>query len=304
LYNAGYFLLRKRGPQTMRKNGRRSFGDDLRATQDDKAVFRLIFIALAVLPFLWMISTSLKGTGEQLFTMPPQWIPQSPTLENYASVWTQLPFLQFVLNSAMVTLIATVFNLLNATLAGVVLSRVAFKGKSLLNGLILATMFIPFQVLMIPLYKTVLSLGLLDYGGRLGLWIALALPFCVSGFGVLMVKQAMDELPVAYSEAATLDGANLWQQLVFVTIPLLQPTLVTLGIFSFIAVWGDFLWSSLLTNEPETLTLTTGLVQLQGQFGSDWRLISAGTLLMLIPSLSFFLVMQRYLIAPTDGRKG
>jgi len=265
---------------------------------------RIGFIALAILPFLWMLSTSLKGSGEALFSSPPQWIPQSPTLQNYVNVWEQLPFLQFLLNSTIVTIIATVLNLLNATLAGVVLSRFDFKGKALLGGLILATMFVPFQVLMIPLYKTVLNLGLLAYGGRLGLWVALSLPFCVSGFGVLMVKQAVDELPIDYSEAATLDGATFWQQLWLVIVPLLQPTLVTLGIFSFIAVWGDFLWASLLTNEPETLTLTTGLVQLQGQFASDWRLISAGTLLMLIPSLGVFLLMQRYLIAPTDGRKG
>ena len=119
----------------MRENKNRSFGfrrfasDWLANQQDDKFFFRLIFIAIAILPFLWMLSTSLKGSGEALFITPPQWIPKDPTLENYARVWTQLPFLHFLLNSAMVTGIATVFNLLNATLAGVVLSRFDFRGK-------------------------------------------------------------------------------------------------------------------------------------------------------------------------------
>ena len=265
---------------------------------------RLVFIALAILPFLWMLSTSFKGSQEALFSSPPQWLPQSPTWEHYQKVWDALPLPQFFLNSLVVTCLASFGNVLNAVLAGMALSRFNFKGKRLFLMLILATMFVPFEVLMIPLYKTVLSLGLTASSGQVPLWIGLALPFCVSGFGILMVKQALDELPSAYEEAARLDGANLWQEIYFVILPLIQPTLVTLAIFSFIAVWGDFLWASLLTNEAQTLTLTTGLVQLQGQFSSDWRQISAGTVLMLVPSLLFFAVMQRYLIAPQGGAKG
>ena len=265
---------------------------------------RSFFILVAVMPFLWMLATSFKGTEEALFTTPPQWIPMHPTLEHYVKVWQQLPMLQFFFNSLVVTTLASFANVLNAVLAGIALSRFNFKGKTFFFALIFATMFVPFEVLMIPLYKTVLNLGLTASAGKIPLWVGLALPFCVSGFGILMVKQAVDELPPYYEEAAVLDGASLFQRIFAVIIPLIQPTLVTLTIFSFIAVWGDFLWASLLTNEPDTLTLTTGLVQLQGQFSSDWRQISAGTILMLLPSLLFFGVMQRYLIQSQGGAKG
>ncbi|MFN7311641.1 MAG: carbohydrate ABC transporter permease [Vampirovibrionales bacterium] len=265
---------------------------------------RTFFILVAVMPFLWMLSTSFKGSEEALFTTPPQWVPLHPTLEHYVKVWQALPMLQFFVNSLVVTTLASFGNVLNAVLAGIALSRFDFKGKTLFFGLIFATMFVPFEVLMIPLYKSVLQLGLTARSGMIPLWIGLALPFCVSGFGILMVKDAVDNLPPYYEEAALLDGASLFQRIFGVIMPLIQPTLVTLTIFSFIAVWGDFLWASLLTNEPQTLTLTTGLVQLQGQFSSDWRQISAGTVLMLLPSLLFFGVMQRYLIQSQGGAKG
>jgi putative chitobiose transport system permease protein len=265
---------------------------------------RTFFILVAVMPFLWMLSTSFKGSEEALFTTPPQWVPLHPTFEHYVKVWQALPMLQFFVNSLVVTTLASFGNVLNAVLAGIALSRFDFKGKTLFFGLIFATMFVPFEVLMIPLYKSVLQLGLTARSGMIPLWIGLALPFCVSGFGILMVKDAVDNLPPYYEEAALLDGASLFQRIFGVIMPLIQPTLVTLTIFSFIAVWGDFLWASLLTNEPETLTLTTGLVQLQGQFSSDWRQISAGTVLMLLPSLLFFGVMQRYLIQSQGGAKG
>jgi putative chitobiose transport system permease protein len=267
-------------------------------------VGRAFFIFVAVMPFLWMLSTSLKGSEEALFTTPPQWVPLHPTAQHYVNVWQSLPMLQFFVNSLVVTTLASVGNVLNAVLAGIALSRFSFKGKTLFFGLIFATMFVPFEVLMIPLYKTVLQLGLSATSGQIPLWVGLALPFCVSGFGILMVKDALDNLPPYYEEAALLDGASLFQRIFGVIIPLIQPTLVTLTIFSFIAVWGDFLWASLLTNEPHTLTLTTGLVQLQGQFNSDWRQISAGTVLMLLPSLLFFGGMQRYLIQSQGGAKG
>jgi putative chitobiose transport system permease protein len=265
---------------------------------------RLLFIVLAVLPFLWMLSTSLKGAAEPLFSLPPQWLPQTPTLAHYLKVWQSLPIVTFALNSLVVTLFATAFNLMNSLGAGIALSRFDFWGKRWINVLVLATMFIPFQVLMIPLYTLVLQLGLtFEAMGRLGLWLGLAIPFAISGFGILMIKQAMDELPKDAEEAAMLDGATLLQTLWHVWIPQLRPTLTTLGLLSFLAVWGDFLWTSLLTNSPETLTLTTGLVQLQGQFSSDWRLISAGTLIMLVPSLAVFALMQRYLVASQGGTK-
>jgi putative chitobiose transport system permease protein len=265
---------------------------------------RTFFILIAVMPFLWMLSTSFKGSEEALFTTPPQWVPLHPTWEHYVKVWQALPMLQFFVNSLVVTTLASFGNVLNAVLAGIALSRFDFKGKTLFFALIFATMFVPFEVLMIPLYKSVLQLGLTARSGTIPLWIGLALPFCVSGFGILMVKDAVDNLPPYYEEAALLDGASLFQRIFGVIMPLIQPTLVTLTIFSFIAVWGDFLWASLLTNEPKTLTLTTGLVQLQGQFSSDWRQISAGTVLMLLPSLLFFGVMQRYLIQSQGGAKG
>jgi putative chitobiose transport system permease protein len=168
-------------------------------------------------------------------------------------------------------------------------------------------MLIPFQVVMLPLFLLVMRLGLTHESGWLAGWLGLALPFAISGFGIFFVREALKTLPPDMMEAAVLDGANAVQRLVYVVVPLLKPTLATLAIFTLLASWGEFLWPSIVLSHQEQFTLPLGLVQLQGQFGSDWRLIAAGTLLSMVPVLVLFVLLQHWFLqsnATDAGVKG
>lgn len=267
-----------------------------------KAVQYFILIVLTILsigPFLWLLSTAVKGQGENIFAYPPRFIPEHFTLENFTTVWKKVPMLQFFINSIVVTLLTIFFNLSLSVLAAYPLARMQFKGQGAILFSILATMMIPFQVLMIPLYLICLKLNLMDSAGLVNGWLGLVLPFAVSGFGIFFVRQALVTLPQELEESAVLDGCNSWQILWHVLLPLIHPTLATLAVFAFMATWGEFLWPSIILSEPTHFTLPVGLVQLQSAFSSDWKLIAAGTLLSMIPVLVFFFSLQRYFITGT-----
>lgn len=255
-----------------------------------------LLVLAAVGPFLWLLSTALKGPGENIFAYPPQFIPQHPTLENFVSVWNKVPMLWFFINSIVVTLLTIFFNITLSVLAAYPLARMRFKGQNAIFFSILATMMIPFQVLMIPLYLICLKLNLTDGAGIVNGWLGLVLPFAVSGFGIFFVRQALVTLPKELEESAVLDGCNSLQILWYVLLPLIRPTLATLAVFAFMATWGEFLWPSIILSEPSHFTLPVGLVQLQSAFSSDWKLIAAGTLLSMVPVLIFFFALQRYFV--------
>jgi len=262
------------------------------------AFWCLVLVSQAVAPVAWLLSTALKSNQEALISIPPQWIPQQPTLENFQAVWNKIPFLAFGLNSFIVAFISTTLNITSALVMGYCLGRYNFVGKPWLNALVLASMFVPFQVTMIPLYLLCLQLGLSEANGIIPLYIALALPFCVSGFGIIYVKNAVASLPIALEESAILEGASFVQLIWHVVMPALKPVLMTAVIFSFLAQWGEFLWPSVLINSPEHMTIPLGLVQLQSQFSMNWRWVAAGTIISLIPSFVFFALMQKALLNP------
>lgn len=267
----------------------------------------LVAVLLAVGPFLWLLSTSFKGAGDDLFATPVVWWPTQPTLANYITVWQKIPFLSYFLNSLVVTLLTVVLNLTLSTLAAYALTCFTFWGRRAWLMLILLTMLIPFQVVMLPLFLLVMRLGLTHESGWLAGWLGLALPFAISGFGIFFVREALKTLPPDMMEATILDGANAVQRLIYVVVPLLKPTLATLAIFTLLASWGEFLWPSIVLSHQKQFTLPLGLVQLQGQFGSDWRLIAAGTLLSMLPVLVLFVLLQGWFLqtnATDAGVKG
>ena len=277
-----------------------------------KAIQYLLLVLLVVIaigPFLWLLSTALKSPEENIFSYPPQFLPANPTLANFGEVWKSLPMAEFFLNSLVVTFLTIFFNLLFSVLAAYPLARMQFKGQQAIFMTILATMMIPFQVIMIPLYLITLKMGLNDTGGlvlnwgdmslSVNSWIGLVLPFAVSGFGIFFVRQAMVSLPKELEESAVVDGCNSVQVLFKVLLPLITPTLATLAVFTFMSSWGEFLWPSIILSDPEHFTLPVGLVQLQGAFSANWRLIAAGTLLATLPIVVFFLVLQRYFVSGT-----
>lgn len=268
----------------------------------------LTLLALAAIgPFLWLISTALKSPGENIFQYPPRLLPAHPTLENFTSVWQQVPMLNYFINSLGVAFLTVFLNLVFSILAAYPLARMTFKGRQAVFYFVLSTMMVPFQVILIPLYLLMLQLGLTDNGSStfslfsvpisFPAWLGLSLPFAVSGFGIFFVRQAFLGLPRDLEESAVLDGCNSFQVLSRVLVPMIKPTLATLAVFSFLSSWGEFLWPSLLLSQPEHFTLPVGLVQLQGAFSANWRLIAAGTSLSMIPIIVFFVILQRYFIA-------
>jgi putative chitobiose transport system permease protein len=257
----------------------------------------VLLVISAIGPFAWLLSTALKSPEENIFSYPPQFIPDNPTLGNFVEVWNAVPMLAYFTNSMVVTLLTVALNIIFSVLAAYPLARMKFRGNSAIFYAILATMMIPFQVIMIPLYLIMLKIGLTDTYGLVNGWLGLVMPFAISGFGIFFVRQALVTLPKELEESAVLDGCNSFQVLTRVLVPLIFPTLATLAIFTFMASWGEFLWASILLSEPTHFTLPVGLVQLQGAFSANWRLIAAGTILAMLPILAFFIALQRYIVS-------
>jgi putative chitobiose transport system permease protein len=258
----------------------------------------LLLIALVmVFPMLWLVSTSFKGPTENLLASPPQLLPQSPTLANYWKVWQDNPFLQYFLNSTVVAFLTVAINLLLCSLAAYPLARLSFKGRETILALIIATIMIPFQVVMIPLYILAVNLGLRNT------YMGLILPYLASAFGIFLMRQAFQSVPKELEEAARMDGCSdlgIWWN---VMIPATRPALVTLGIFVFIGTWGEFLWPLILLDRPERYTLPLGVAKLAGSFSLDWRLIAAGSVLSVLPAILVFVLLQRYIV-PTETGSG
>jgi putative chitobiose transport system permease protein len=257
----------------------------------------LLLTVAAIGPFLWLLSTALKSPGENIFAYPPQWLPEHPTLQNFVAAWNKVPMASFFFNSLVVTALTISANLFLSVLTAYPLARMDFKGRPVAMFIVLASMMIPFQVLMIPMYLICMKIHLTDAYGWLNGWLGLTVPFAMSGFGVFFVRQALVTLPKELEESAVLDGCNSLQTLWYVLLPLIRPTLATLAVFSFMTAWGEFLWPNIVLSDPNHFTLPVGLVRLQSAFSADWKLIAAGTLISILPIVIFFLALQRYFVS-------
>ena len=260
----------------------------------------LLLIAIALimlLPLIWLVSTAFKSADENIFEFPPQFLPATPTLQNFVTVWQQNPFGQYFLNSIIVAVLTVSLNLLFCSLAAYPLARLRFFGRKPLFALIVATILIPFQIVMIPLYVLAVQLGLRNT------YLGLIFPFIASAFGIFLMRQAFLGVPKELEEAARIDGCSelgIWWN---VMIASTRPALVTLAIFVFIGSWSDFLWPLILLDRPEYYTLPLGVARLAGSFSLDWRLIAAGSVISILPVLIFFVVMQQYVV-PTESGSG
>jgi putative chitobiose transport system permease protein len=241
-------------------------------------------------PFLWLLSTALKSARDNIFSYPPNFIPQHPTLDNFFRIFETQPFFQYLGNSVLVAVIAVTLNLTFASLAAYPLARIPFKGRALMFALLLASMMIPFQLLMIPVYQLAISLGLQNT------YVGLVLPHACTAFGVFFMRQALLSVPTAIEEAAIMDGVGRFRIWWHIMLPLVKPSLATLAIFTFIAVWGDFLWPLIIVDQPSLFTLPLGVNRLASAFSLDWRLVAAGAIFSILPILVFFTFTQRYFI--------
>jgi len=256
----------------------------------------LLLIALAMLvPLLWLVSTSLKGPAEDIFTTPPALLPAQPSLEAYRRLFADSPMLTYIRNSAIVSGLAVLANLLFCSLAAYPLARMRFAGRGLVLALVVSTILIPFQVEMLPLYLLMVQLGL-----RNTLW-ALILPQAATAFGIFLLRQSFAGVPVELEEAARIDGCTPLGEWWNVMIPAARADLITLAMFVFIGSWSDFLWALVILGDPNLYTLPLGLQQLSSSFALDWRLVAAGAVVSILPVLALFLGLQRYILPSASG---
>jgi multiple sugar transport system permease protein len=242
-----------------------------------------------LLPFVWMISTSLKRPPE-IFKYPPVWIPSEIAWDNYAKTISAMPFGRFYLNSLIVTASVTALQILVSSLAAFAFARLRFRGREALFLLYLATLMIPFQVTMIPNFILVRWLGWYDT------YQALILPTAFSAFSTFLLRQYFMGIPRDLDEAARMDGASSWRIWWQVILPLSGPVLAALAIFVSLNSWNDFLWPLIITNSVEMRTLPVGLSTFQGQFKVEWNLLMAGSVIAMLPVLIVYIIGQRWFI--------
>ncbi|MFB7616303.1 carbohydrate ABC transporter permease [Kitasatospora sp. NPDC056181] len=247
-----------------------------------------VVLLLVIGPFLWQLSTSLKGPDEDVYTRSPSFIPEHPTFANYAKVADTIPVWTYAANSLVVAAIAIFGNVVGCTLAGYALAKLRFRGSRLVLGLFLATLVLPGEVTIVSQYVTVRSLGLADS------LVGVALPGALAMLNVLLMRTAFAAVPPELDQAALVDGATVWQRLWHIGLPNVRGMLSVIVIFTFIGAWDDFLWPLIVLTDPQKYTLTVGLQYLNGTFSSNPRLIAAGTMIAFLPIVVVFGVCQRF----------
>jgi multiple sugar transport system permease protein len=249
----------------------------------------IILGALAMFfPFLWTFITSITpGAG---FSITPQLWPENPSVEAYATLFTERPFARVVLNSLMLAVITTVVQLFTSATAAYAFSRLPFRGRGIVFAVYLATMMVPLQVLVVPLFAELKAFGLLNtYLGAL-------LPTFASAFGIFLLRQAINQVPRELDEAATLDGAGHFRVFFSIVLPNIKPALATLTIFAFMGSWNSFLWPLIVLRDPELQTLPIALAGLQGQYTTAWDVVMAGSVVSILPMLALYIFAQKYII--------
>lgn len=255
----------------------------------------IVVCLFAVFPFIWMISTSFKPP-EEIYKLPTLF-PENPTLQGYIDTLTKsttnFSFLQWGKNSFIISVCTTVFSLIVSTLGGYGMSRFQFTGKGSLGYVILITQVLPGSLLILPLYIIMINLNLLN--SLIGLVLAyttFSVPFCT-----WMMKGYFDTIPVSLDEAAMVDGCNRIRTFLNVVLPLTKPGLAATGIFSFIAGWNEYLFASQFAQSYDKWTLPVGLASFSGQYTTNWGALMAGSVMVTIPVIVIFLVLQKYLVS-------
>lgn len=248
-----------------------------------------IIVAVTILPFLWMVSSSFKGS-EAIRTIPIRWIPENPSLEGYERVFNMqgFSFTRATLNSLVLSIACTVVAVGSATMAAFVFAKLPFKGSGKLFGLYLATMMIPGTVTMVPNYIILRVLNLLDT------YTGLILPSLANAFGVFLMRQSMMSVNDAYLESAHLDGASLYRIFFQIMLPMVLPTLSTMVLLSFMGSWNSYLWPLIVLTSTDKQTLQVVLGNMNGMYKNNEHVLMAGAVLTILPILVVYLISQKY----------
>jgi len=261
----------------------------------------LILIALAmIVPFLWMLSASIKSDREVFQMNPFVWIPETPKWKNYTDIWTKIPFGKFIENTVFLTIVVTCLQLLTSSFAAYAFGKLNFKYKNLLFMAYLSTIAMPWQVYMVPQFIMMRKMGLNDK------LLAIICLQAFSAFGVFMMKQFYEGIPYELCEAARIDGMSEYKIYSKIMLPLSKPALSTLTIFTFVATWNDYLGPLIYLKTQEKKTIQLGLKMFIGQYSSDYGLIMAGSVISLVPVLIVFMILQKYFVegVASTGLKG
>lgn len=259
----------------------------------------IIITALMLIPFLWMLSASLK-MNKDVFTFPIKWIPDNPRWRNYIDIWTKIPLLTFVKNSTKLTIIVTLLQLLTSSFAAYAFAKMNFKGKNMLFLGYIATIAVPWQAYMVPQFMMMRAWHLNNTH------LAIICLQAFSAFGVFLMKQFYEGVPSELCEAARIDGLTEYGIWFRVMLPLSKPALSTLTIFTFVSTWNDFLGPLIYLTRNELKTIQIGLRMFISQYSAEYGLIMAASVIALIPVLIIFLALQKYFVqgVASTGIKG
>ena len=251
----------------------------------------ILGLVATLLPFFYIMVSSLK-TEAELRKTPPDFFPQAPTLKHYIAILTNedIPIVRNVMNSAVVALSRVFITLFTSSYAGYIFAKYHFKGKNLAFGVILVQIMIPFQVVMIPNYLLIVRFGLID-----SLW-ALIIPSMVDAYGIFMMKQFIESMPGELMDAARIDGASEFGIYSRIILPQMGPPLASLGIFTFMGTWNDYLWPLIVLTSPEKRTIPLLLVWFQTQHSANQGLVLAASILTLLPIFLVYIFLQRWIV--------
>lgn len=260
----------------------------------------LLITACMIVPFLWMLSASVKSNREVFLMDPFVWIPDQPKWDNYIKIWTKIPLLKFVQNTVFLTIIVTLLQLITSSFAAYSFAKLEFKHKNTLFLAYIATIAMPWQVYMVPQFIMMRSMGLND---KLLAMICLQ---AFSAFGVFLMKQFYEGIPDDLCEAARIDGMSEYRIYARIMLPLSKPALSTLTIFTFVNTWNDYLGPLIYLKTETKKTIQLGLKMFIGQYSAEYGLIMAGSVVSLIPVIIVFLCLQKYFVegVASTGLKG
>jgi multiple sugar transport system permease protein len=256
---------------------------------------------IMMLPFVWMLSTSLKAEGD-VFRLPPQWIPETPHWGNYAAVFDRMPFLAYLRNTTVITVLTIGGTVFSSSLVAYAFACLRWPGRDRLFLFVLATMMLPLQVTMIPLFVIFKQLGWLNT------YLPLIVPAFFGGgaFNIFLLRQFFLGIPADLFDAARIDGCSEWRIYWQIVLPLARPALITVAILTFMFSWNDFLGPLIYLSDQMKNTLALGLAMFVGQHQTEWGMLMAATILMMIPLIVIFFVFQRYFVQGfvMSGMKG
>lgn len=262
-------------------------------------VFLILVVIVMLVPLVWMLSASLK-TAETVFGETIEWIPKDPQWGNYLMIWKKIPFALFTFNSAKLTVIITIIQLVTSSFAAYGFAKCKFKGRDLLFLCYVATIAIPWQVYMLPQYIMMQKLHLVDTH------LAIILLQSFTAFGVFLLRQFYLSIPDELLEAARIDGLSEYGIYAKIVLPLSKPSMATLTIFSFVTVWNDFMGPMIYFDSTKLKTIQLGIRLFVGQYSAHYEYIMAASVIALVPVLLLYLAFQRFFVQgiATSGLKG